>query len=129
MWRLLLSGLFCLPALVILFHQRSHDPVPGSDAINTPSANVVASNTSTLTVHLSLSQVELPTEPALPDPDMRNVTGPSVTIPLQNVLSQMSTVASPIAATKPRLMADGPTSMHLRGPRGLSHHAAASDVA
>jgi hypothetical protein len=129
MWRLLLSGLFCLPALVILFDQRTTDSDPSAHANRGTPAGVVTSHASAPTMHLSLP-VELLIEPALPDPDLRNVTGPSVAIPLQDVMTQMSTIAPPVGLTSPRSTAD--VTIAMRPHRSISrsgHHDTGGQIA
>jgi hypothetical protein len=124
MWRLWVSGLFCLPAMVIMFHQRSDDSAPGGHMISSPPTNVVASNASRTTMHLSLPPVELLSERALPDPPKRNVTGPSVAIPLQDVMSQLSTVVPPDGITTPRPMAGSAIALRHRPASHSSHRSA-----
>lgn len=125
MWRLWVSGLFCLPALVIMFHPRSNGSVPGVHAISGPPAKVVASNASTsTTMHVSLPPVALLSEPAMPDPGTRNVTGPSVAIPLQDVMSQLSTVVPPDGITSVRSMADSAIALRHRPASHSSHRSA-----
>lgn len=121
MWRLWLSGLFCLPALIIVFQQRSSDSVPNARAAVGPPASVVALNGSAPTMHLSLP-VELLIEPAVPDPDLRNSTGPSVAIPLREVMSQMAAIAPPVALTSSRPTADSDRVVQPRRAKSHSGH-------
>src|SRR5690348_1689078 len=92
MWRLLLSGLFCIPALLILVIQRHDDSVPGSRAAIAQPAGIATSNAVAPAIRLSLPPVQFSTEPALPDPGSWNVAGPAVSIPLEEVTSQASIV-------------------------------------
>lgn len=104
MWRLLLSGLFCVPALMILLVQRHDGTVPGSRTTIIPPPGVATSNAVAPAIHLSLPPVQFSTEPALPDPASWDVAGPAVTIPLREVTSQAS-IVEPIEPSTPSVVA------------------------
>jgi hypothetical protein len=123
MWRLLLSVLFCVPALVILLVQRHDNSVPGSRATSVPPAGVAVSNAVVPTLRLSLPPVQFSAGPALPDPGSFDVAGPAVTIPLHEVTAQAS-IVDPIEPSTPSVVARRTIAMRHRPP-GPGHRAVA----
>ena len=100
MWRLLLSGLFCVPALLILVIQRHDDSFSASRTTIAPLAGVATSNAVAPAIRVSSPPVQFSTEPAFPDPGSWNIAGPAVSIPLEEVTSQASLVV-PIEPSTP----------------------------
>jgi hypothetical protein len=121
MWRLLLSGLFCVPALLILLVQRHDNAVPGSRATLVPPASVATSNAVAPAIRLSLPPVQFSTEPALPDPGSWDIAGPAVSIPLREVTSQAS-IVDPIEPSTPSV-AHRNVAMRRHPRAGSSHRA------
>ncbi len=96
MWRVLLSGLFCLPALVLLWLGLNDH---SSQVSNAPvAASVVAEvNTVAPVIHISLPPVQFSTEPTLPDPDTWDSAGLTVRLPSQEAMRDASATGQQIA--------------------------------
>lgn len=124
MWRLLLSGLLCVPALLILLVQRNDTSVPGLRATIVPPAGVATSNTVAPALNLSLPPVQFSTEPALPDPGSWAVAGPAVSVPLHEVTSQAS-IVDPVEPSTPPAVPYRNVAMRHHPRIRSDHHAVA----
>jgi hypothetical protein len=123
MWRLLLSGLFCVPALILLV--QWHDkPVPESRATNPPPAGVATSNAAPPAIRLSLPPVQFSSVPALPDDASWGAAGPAVSIPLQEVASQAS-IVEPVEPSVSAVTAPTNVAMRHHRPSASGHRAVA----
>lgn len=69
MWRLLLSGLLCLPAVAFVFVGWNDNFAQKSQETTSPATVIPSSNAEAPALQLSLPSVEFSAEPALPDPD------------------------------------------------------------
>jgi hypothetical protein len=82
MWRLLLSGLFCLPALGFLLFSKYDSSLQISGAAVDPSV-VATSDAAPSPIHMSLPPVRFSTEQGLRDPVAWESAGLPVGLPLQ----------------------------------------------
>jgi hypothetical protein len=95
MWRLLLSGLFCVPALVLLLLSRNDNSSQESHTTLTPSAFAQPSAVAPA-IHVSLPAVQFSTEPALPDPYTLDGAGLTMGLPSQAAVPEASSSDLPI---------------------------------
>jgi hypothetical protein len=82
MWRLLLSGLFCLPALVLLLLSKNDNSAQVSWATISHSA-VTVSDAVAPAIHVSLPPAQFSIEPGSPDPTSLDSAGLTLELPLQ----------------------------------------------
>jgi hypothetical protein len=68
MWRVFLSGVFCLPALILLFGGFNRDSAPRPRNLNATS-DFTRPAVAAPTISLSLPHAQFSAEPALADPD------------------------------------------------------------
>lgn len=89
MWRLVLSGLLCLPALVLLLLSRNDDTSHVS--------RVTFATPPVAAIQVSLPPSQFPAEPGLPDPGTWDNAALIVSLPLQEEFPGTATVAPPVA--------------------------------
>jgi hypothetical protein len=129
MWRLLLSGLLCLPALVLLVVELEDRSVPGSRAVDSPAAGIAAPHAAMPTLQLWLPPVQLSTGPGLPDLGSWEPAGLVVTIPMQQVASEAIPFVPLIEPSRVALPARTDVAMRHRSSDRAGHRGSRFDVA
>lgn len=105
MWRLVLSGLLCFPAAVLLIVGQEENFGAKPHAVISQAAGIVTPSTAVPTLHLRLPPVQLSARPELPDTDSWGVAGLVVTIPPQQPASQSPPVVALVAKSRVPLRA------------------------